>query len=109
MNFKTLEAWLVELMPKDHQHWMKLFIQCIQENPALQFTIGMSQVYPDLVSDNREVRAAALNGLMMGICFAEAYRVAPEFMERNIQGFLDFKQKGRGENVLNFLTERAKR
>lgn len=109
MDFVLFEQWLCELMPKEHKHAVKQLVECIQENPTLQFMVGMNTHYPSLVNENPEVRAAALNGIMIGVCLYHAWKNNSFVMETSLKGFLDHQSKKRGENIVDFFTERAKK
>lgn len=109
MNFKILEQWLTELMPAEHKQMMQQMIECIQENAPLQFSVGMTQLYPSLIHDNTEIQAAGLNGLLIGITLYHAWNSKPFVVETQLQGFLDYRKKKRGENIVDFFTERAKK
>lgn len=109
MNFVILEQWLTELMPPDHKNVMHDLISCIKEDASLQFLVGMNTLYPSIVSEDLRVKAAALNGLMIGIALSHAWKVNPTLIESSLTGFLESRSKHRGENVFDFLKERAKK
>lgn len=109
MNFVILEQWLTELMPVDHKHQLKTFIDHVKEDAPLKFTLGMNHLYPSMISKDEEVRNAALNGLLLGVTLYHAWKVNPTLIEGSLNGFLDSQAKKRGENVYDFLKERAKK
>ena len=95
-------------MPKDGKSHVKLLVECAKEDPARQFILGMTYVYPDLQHEDGKVQASAINALVTGICLAEAWRKHGDGVEKSLLGYLEHVKRTRGENVLNFFVERAK-
>ena len=108
MDYKLLEQWLAEIMPKEGKALTHQLVECAIENPHLQFLVGMRFVYPALQSPNEEVNAAAINALITGICLSQAWKHQSQSIETNLKEFLSHQSKTRGENVLDFFQEKAK-
>lgn len=109
MDFKIFEQWLAELMPAESKPMVHQLIECIKENAPLQFMTGMTQLYPSLVAEDKSEQAAALNGLMIGVTLYHAWKTNPFIIETHLKGFLEHQSKRRGENIIDFFTERAKK
>jgi hypothetical protein len=108
MDFILLEQWLVELVPPEHKKAIGPLIECIRENAPLQFIVGMHSLYPLFNDEDPKIKASSINGLLVGISLAQAWKVNPIGIQETLRGFVDYASKKRGENVYDFLAERAK-
>lgn len=109
MDFVLVEKWLVSLVRPETQPHVHPLIECVRENPFLQFYINFHLLGDQFKCDDGDIRSSALNGFLMGVCFSEAYRRDPKQMEQKLKEALEHISRHRGENVKSFLEKRAEK
>lgn len=109
MDWELLEKWLVELLPSDGKHLIQALMECTKEQPGVQFIQGMLEIYPAIHDGEKSVQIAAINGLLTGICLGESWRRNQEGTRRHLEGYLEHQARKRGEHVVDFFVERAKK
>lgn len=100
IDLKLLEQFIIELSSPSSKIPIHNFFKSLNTEPVGLFVAGIPQVTYLMAQNSKEVNNY-VHLMLFGVALTTASK-NPD-MANQLQGFLDYKKKERGENVVDFL------
>lgn len=107
MDLAFAKKFLMSYLPEEAKIPVHEIFGALEIDPQMMFINGLIYTYThDVKSQDKRISVAAINGLVSG--FAMAYTMEMPEVKRQLQEYLEFHEKSKGENVLDFMMRRKK-
>jgi hypothetical protein len=108
MSLELIEKFLVELTPPSAHIPLHNVIDVMKREPIEAMGQGFHFLSPDIKNEGSPESAAAVNGILLGVCLAYGIQRSPRMVSL-LEEYIDYHQKNRGTNVVDFASARIKK
>ncbi len=107
IDMRLLNQFLITITPENSHESINALFSNVKEDPNTVAFHGINGMQQFVASQELEVQAAAVNGILTGIFMANASRTK-EF-KFVIDGYIEQKKRSHGEHVVDLALFKAKK